>query len=568
MDRGNEDPMAEWLKSERKRRRSDEDDGSTDSSGDRKDRKHRRKERNEKKDKKDKRDKKDKKRERKDKHKKSRSEKDGSGSALSSEVDARHDIVVPKAITEVAGATVQRDSWMTRPSRDAPAPVLGDSTLAHVASAAAATAPPSNWRERLLGLQAAAHIHAQSPSAASTEDKERRNVPRNDSEFERMAAKKEFLRPVANAPHRRSQVQAPRVAAAVESLGSRDSVAGSQSAMASAGALAGDCRSEGRVDAAMRDSASVEQATKVSAVVVEQSDVPVAAAASDGAGPRGQDSPAVTVPTEKELNQIAARLMRAEMMGDDALAATLKQRLEDGRRLAAASVPGSRLPHDNRPIPADRRPPLSRDAPRDVHRGRREDSGGEERDVGRDGRREEVHVLASVTRSGAAIPLSQRTIDAANASVESAAEVGRRKRNKMGSDGAGLSITDMVREERADDGSRYDGDMARSIATAVQYMREVDGEGHTGKFHDNDDEMAPDVADLFERGNKTRNARDEERTVAKAQRQASQASKFQEKCIRCLDGPSGLKHVVVSHGISAYLALPEREPLCDGHCII
>ncbi|XP_063228770.1 CWF19-like protein 2 isoform X2 [Bacillus rossius redtenbacheri] len=234
-------------------------------------------------------------------------------------------------------------------------------------------------------------------------------------------------------------------------------------------------------------------------------------AAGAGERPPQQDCQPLT---DKELNELGARLVKAEILGNESLAAELKQRLERGR--AARARPSG--------------------------------AGAEAR--------EETVLLTRTGAGGLVHPLPPPGAPEPSG--------GRRKRQRAGTHVDGKR----VRYFADDDEFTLQEMFEREKLTTVDDQNEMfskmaaKGAGRTGSEHDVDD-VCEERASLKESEGRAQ-AREHGRAVAQHRR----TERALEGCALCLDGKLMLKHLLVALGSKVFLSLPPYQSLTEGHCLL
>ncbi|XP_048735526.2 CWF19-like protein 2 [Ostrea edulis] len=224
----------------------------------------------------------------------------------------------------------------------------------------------------------------------------------------------------------------------------------------------------------------------------------------------------VVLLSEKEMNQLGAKIVRAEIMGNAALAAKLKEQLEKAR--------------ENKEKYKDAVPPSGEEV----------EGGGQ------------VVVLARTGASGISRPVAER---------EHEPQKGKRRRKKE----------KVLTHGKSGERERYFADDDRfDIKQMVEREKMGTAEDQNsmfsrlaGKSLEKTDEEY-DLDDMFvSRANmKESGAKLEERERALAIREHKNIS----DCQMCFDKTP--KHLIVCIGNKVYLCLPNSKSLCEGHCLI
>ncbi|EDO47106.1 predicted protein [Nematostella vectensis] len=217
---------------------------------------------------------------------------------------------------------------------------------------------------------------------------------------------------------------------------------------------------------------------------------------------------------------MGAKIVKAELMGNEEQAAKLRQELKQMRQ-------------DKQAQDAN---PATRAGPRE----------------------EEVVVLTRTDKSGNTRPVQ----------MNEAAEPkgGRRKKKKVATHGASgdreryfadddrFSLQDMVRMERMNTAEDYDAMFSRLASKGAS---KTDSDNFTL-----DDHFVTAAA------TKLTPAQAEERERHKAIAEHKRLSEQLSKCRFCFENTDLKKHLIIAIGIQTYLALPLHQSLTDGHCLI
>ncbi|KPI92530.1 CWF19-like protein 2-like [Papilio xuthus] len=213
--------------------------------------------------------------------------------------------------------------------------------------------------------------------------------------------------------------------------------------------------------------------------------------------------------SDEKMNKLAAKIVKAEIMGDTKLVNELKVKLE---------------------------------AARDY---RKQNPGVKDDDSG--------IMLMTTTPSGNSRPLSK-----ADLSGDPRSKGGKRKaethnanqRVKYFGNDDKYNLSQMFEQEKY--GTNYDQD-AELAAIAAKHRNPND-----------------DLEDIFvDEISKNRNvAKDNEKERQNAINQSMKLERSLEGCEYCIDSKNMLKHLIVSYGSKVYVALPAKKSLVKGHCII
>jgi len=231
--------------------------------------------------------------------------------------------------------------------------------------------------------------------------------------------------------------------------------------------------------------------------------------------------------TDEEMNKLGAKLVKAELMGNTALADKIKAQLEAARNAKErrAQKPPGRVPAK---VPAG-----GSKEPEDV-------------------------VLFRTDQSGRAWPVNAP-------SEPSEARGGRAKKKKIEThrdgervryfhDDDSTGLQEMVRREKM---STAQDQNALYSRMAAKMMGKTDGDNYT-------------LDDMFvsSAAQREREGVDEERQRGAAIAEHRRLAARMDKCPYCFDNPELPKHLIVAIGAKAYLCLPNMVSLTEGHCLI
>lgn len=224
---------------------------------------------------------------------------------------------------------------------------------------------------------------------------------------------------------------------------------------------------------------------------------------------------------DKQMNELAAKIMKAEMLGNDSQAAKLKTKME-AARAARASGP----------------PPSAVDGQTSTKR------------------EEEVVLLTKTDAKGNVRPVSTTESD----------NYGKKKIKKVKTHGK-----DGNRDRYFPDDDKYDlkSMFQKEKGTSAEEQNSL-YERAIAKNHEKlDDDF--DVDDMFMDKATQRegdSAKQMEMEQKKAIKEHQRTQRSLENCQWCFDSKDSLKHLIVALGSKAYLTLPAHESLTPGHCII
>ncbi|XP_017783746.1 PREDICTED: CWF19-like protein 2 homolog [Nicrophorus vespilloides] len=209
--------------------------------------------------------------------------------------------------------------------------------------------------------------------------------------------------------------------------------------------------------------------------------------------------------SDKELNALAAKLVKAEIMGNTKLIEELKNKLEIARKLRECGV------------------------------------------------KEDHEVILTRTDSkGFARPVKMQsdykdTSKKKKQKVETHSDSGDRMRYFADDDN--YSLKQMFENEKFNSAEEQNNQFAKLA----------------GKIRKNDD-MDEIFADNIR--NKESDAKVDKRNTDRAIDEHQRMTKSLDTCSKCLQSTNMLKHLMVSMGETIYLSLPSYEPLTEGHCLL
>ncbi|XP_077519461.1 CWF19-like protein 2 isoform X1 [Amblyomma americanum] len=223
--------------------------------------------------------------------------------------------------------------------------------------------------------------------------------------------------------------------------------------------------------------------------------------------------------SDKELNTLGAKLIKAEMLGNTVLYDKLKKEIEEARK-ARESAGATVCP-----------------------------------DGAQRGSREEVVILTKTDSRGFEHPLSEPV--EAGGSLRKKAKVATHDRGgervRYFADDDRHSLKQMFEREKMTTAEDQNAEFAR-LAGKVR--------ASTSQDYDFDD-AAMDKASQYDSSAK-QDARDRMRAI----QEHKHMSKALEKCKYCLDSHEMKKHLIIAIGIRTYLCLPPHQSLTEGHCLI
>ncbi|XP_041373050.1 CWF19-like protein 2 isoform X2 [Gigantopelta aegis] len=229
--------------------------------------------------------------------------------------------------------------------------------------------------------------------------------------------------------------------------------------------------------------------------------------------------PQVVVLSEKEMNELGAKIIRAELMGDESMAQELKSKLEEARKMK------------------ETRPTVTST---DV----RPESDGEE------------VVLTRTGRGGVILPLPERSHEPE--------QRGRKRRKK-----------ETVSTHEAGERVRYfDDDDKFSLKSLVEREKMGTAEDQNSMFarlagrvcEKTDEDYQMDDVIITKAACKQSEAELEEKDRTRAIFEHRKISAAMEKCNYCFNKVP--KHLIIAIGVKVYLCLPNYRSLTAGHCLI
>lgn len=225
--------------------------------------------------------------------------------------------------------------------------------------------------------------------------------------------------------------------------------------------------------------------------------------------------------SDHQLNELAAKLVKAEILGNDELAAQLKKKLELARQVRATN-------------------------PKPVATGSRSIKS-----------EQEVVVLTRTDSKGFARPLQTK-------SAHPEPVGGRRKKEKAETHGADGQ---RVRYFADDDKYSLQDMFQQEKLTTVEDQNEMFTK-LAGK--DGRQEHDLDMDDIFsERARqKDSDGKIEARERGRAIQEHKRKEKMLDSCKWCFDGKELQRHLIVAVGAKSYVCLPPYQSLTEGHCLI
>ncbi|KAL8625360.1 hypothetical protein ACOMHN_044503 [Nucella lapillus] len=297
----------------------------------------------------------------------------------------------------------------------------------------------------------------------------------------------------------------------------------------------------GREEAGRRGLGSREGRRKPSPSSSSQSDS--SSSSSSGSGSEAEEegrssgrreeeaAPVVKMLSEDEMNSLGARILRAELMGDEDMARQLKSQLEQAQKVkesAASKAQGSEVTPSSKPS-------------------------------GRAGEEEEkVVVLTRTGRDGMVRPLPEQEFG-----LDKGGKKKRRKQKNV--------------KTHSGDGKRaryFDDDDRHDLKTLVQMEKLGTAEDQNTMFsrlagkstERTDEDFQVDDVFVSKAARQQSGARNEEKERSKAIFEHRKVSAAMEKCQLCFNNIP--KHLLIAIGSKVYLSLPAHRSLTPGHCLI
>ncbi|XP_068720114.1 CWF19-like protein 2 [Montipora capricornis] len=226
--------------------------------------------------------------------------------------------------------------------------------------------------------------------------------------------------------------------------------------------------------------------------------------------------------TETDLNEIGAKIVKAEIMGNEDLAAKLKSQLDEMRKT------------------------------KDLRESQTKEGGATAK------RTEETVVLTRTDAAGNVRPLE--------ITKEREYAKGKKKRRKVDThskegkreryfaDDDRYDLKEMVRREKMQTAEDHNAMLARLSSKAASMA--------------NSDDFSLDDHFVSSAANKISAAQLEERERQKAIKEHRLLAAQLSKCHFCFENPDIAKHLIIAIGFKVYLAVPLHQSLTEGHCLI
>lgn len=217
----------------------------------------------------------------------------------------------------------------------------------------------------------------------------------------------------------------------------------------------------------------------------------------------------VSVMTDKELNVLAAKLVKAEIMGNTKLISELKEKLEQARKV-----------HSNT---------------KSTHK-------------------EQEEILLTRTDSkGYSRPVKMQSDYGESSGT-------RHKKQKIETHSDGQRVRYFADDDKYSLKQMFENEKFSTVEDQnTEFMKLA------GKIAKNDD-LDDVFADKIRR--KESDDKIDKRNADKAISEHQRTTESLDNCTLCLQSPNMLKHLMVSMGETFYLSIPPQEPLTDGHCVL
>nr|XP_039256912.1 CWF19-like protein 2 [Styela clava] len=240
----------------------------------------------------------------------------------------------------------------------------------------------------------------------------------------------------------------------------------------------------------------------------------------------------VVILSEKEKNALAAKILKAELMGNDNLANKLKLKLEKARQAESDTKKSS---DTSKKLPA-------------ANSGSSSDSSDDE-----------TVVLTRTGKDGQSWPVqhSDMAYDSVSNKKRKKKKVPTHRdgeRERYFADDDRHSLKDLVRREKMEEAEDQDAMFSR---LASKQFRGTDS-----------DDFTLDDMYVSQASQQTTRTEEEAKQRQKAISDHKKLSKRLENCRLCFGNPELPKHLLIAIGKNSYLCLPEHKPLSQGHCFI
>ncbi|XP_033631747.1 CWF19-like protein 2 [Asterias rubens] len=257
---------------------------------------------------------------------------------------------------------------------------------------------------------------------------------------------------------------------------------------------------------------------------------------SDTEGEKSPSPPPRSL-SEAEMNQLGAKIVRAELMGNEDLAKRLKAQLEGGRQAKAAQT--TKGPE---------------------RKGQQAQGSKTSKEAGSENEQEEV-VLTLTDRTGQSWPVPEQT------GLESNDKGRKRKKKKQ----------IMVTHDKDGKRERYFGDDdQQELKDMVRKERMTSSQDQLKMFNKVANKALEKLTedytldDMFvsTAAQKGSSGQEGSRDRAAAIKQHRSMAASLANCPYCLDSTIMQKHLIIALGIKVYLCVPANQSLTEGHCFI
>ncbi|XP_015594629.1 CWF19-like protein 2 isoform X2 [Cephus cinctus] len=213
--------------------------------------------------------------------------------------------------------------------------------------------------------------------------------------------------------------------------------------------------------------------------------------------------------TEAELNQLGARIVKAEIMGDNELAAELKIKLENAREI-----------RKNAPVKPSK------------------------------GAEQETVILTRTDNRGMSRPVEPRSQYQEPAG-------GRRKKKRVETHTSGERVRYFADDNKHSLQEMFQQEKGRSTAEDEASFANIASKGM-------------DMDEMFEHkiSHQESDAKKDARDRMRAIHEHKKMARSLDNCRWCVDSKEMLKHMIVAMGTKVYLSLPSHTSLTIGHCIL
>ncbi|XP_046383601.1 CWF19-like protein 2 [Ischnura elegans] len=235
--------------------------------------------------------------------------------------------------------------------------------------------------------------------------------------------------------------------------------------------------------------------------------------------------------TDQEMNELGAKLVKAEILGNEGLVKELKAKLERAREMRKKLVAS-------------------------VGEGVKDRGSGDSR---RRGEEEEVVVLSRTTSKGFARPVGGGGDDGGMVWG------GRKKKgSKVDTHVDGKRVRYFADDDKYSLKEMFEREKLNTVEDSNEMFSKLASKG-VGR-----PESVNDMDDIFEESARFTKSMEREKDVERGRAIAEhhKVTKALDNCQWCLDSKLMLKHLIVAIGTKAYLCLPGHQSLTEGHCMI